>query len=654
MTVAFRAASEDARFNEETASPTLPSGTAAGDLLLAFQASDSEGALSEMSAPAGWTQIGSASRSNVGFFKVWRKIATASEPATLGFPDSTSAHCSVVVVALTGVDPSAPLSVTPTFNDGSATTTHPAPSVTGAAGGMQITAHFAGTNGTTRSYTKPSGMTQAAVSTLSEDAWVLLGVYYDELDSGGPTGARIATCSASRPYITMSLVVQQPSVQVISPSGILSGLTFGTPAVAEASDPHTVDAIGIASAEALGTPTVSVPVVATGPYPGPGLFPGADLFPGVAPATGDRSVFPATIDSAAAFGSPVVNTSDGAQTVVATGIDSTEDFPIPVVVVEPIPPQEVDPVGLFTAEAFGRPVLTLSIPIPTADGRDTYFVDGIDLTQFAWAIETAEGLLSTPGTVGDNVALPGRDGELQVFGSLGQPRRADGPGRISFNMWLLGGDQITGYVPDGSTTQREWFDRWDELVRLLHRRTVAIDHARPDGTIRRAFAHLTPDETITPSRSPGSPWFARLRAVFTIPGGHWTDITPVTTGVLELPTNGYVDLSVFAAATAPCTELQVIFGPGNNPRLSTSTGHIGWNGVIAPGRQLGIDTATGFTHQAHGASWVPGFDRLTYAPGPRLFEVDPSEPLQAIFTHTTGAAMSMTVEITGKRHYRTS
>lgn len=655
MAVAFRSASEDARGNSNTVVPSRPTGVQEGDLLLAVQASDVDGSLSSMTAPSGWTQISSESRgSDVGFVKVWQKIATSSEPSTYSFPDSTSSNCSIVIVALTGYDPSQPLAVTPTWAKGSNSTTHPAPSVTGTDGGLLLTAHIAGTDGTTRSYSAPSGMTLAQDSTLSSDGWILLGVYYDELTSSGATGTRIATCSSSRPYITMSLVVQQPSPLVISPSGINPGLVFGSPTVSVADAAQTVEVIGIATAEALGAPTVTVPTVATGPYPGVGLFPGSELFPGVAPATGDRSVFPATIDSQEAFGAPVVNTSDGSQIVVATGIDSEETFPIATVTVEPIPPQLVETVGIFTEEAFGRPVLTLSIPIPTADGRDTYYIDGIDLTQFAWAIETAEGLLSTPGTVGENVALPGRDGELQVFGGLGQPRRPDGPGRISFNMWLLGGDQITGYVPDGSTTQAEWFARWDELVRLLHRRIVAIDHARPDGTIRRAFGHLSPDETITPDRRPGTPWFARLRAVFTIPSGHWTDITPVTTGTLELPTNGYVDLSVFAAATAPCTELQVIFGPGNNPRLSTSTGHIGWNGVIEPGRQLGIDTATGFTHQAHGASWIPGFDRLTYSPGPRLFEIDPSEPLQAIFTHTTGADSTMTVEITGKRHYRTS
>jgi hypothetical protein len=652
LAVSFRSASEDARNTSNPPVPTPPAGVAAGDLLLAVQTSDHRGSLSAMTV-SGWTEIGSGSRSDVGFVKVWQRIATASEPAEYEFNDSSSATSNAVVVALTGYDPSQPLVVTPVFTDGSASSTHTAPSVTGTAGGMLLTAHVAGTAGTTRSYTAvPSGMTRAQETTLSSGGYILVGVFYQALAADGATGSKIATCSASRPYVTMSLVVQQPSPLLVSPSSINSTGAFGSPSVSIADADQTVSAVGIASAAAFGSPTVTAPTL-PGPYPGSGLYPGSTLFPGEEfQAPDEQTISPVTIPSAEAFGSPVVNTDDEAKTVIVTGIDSDETFPIPTVTVDPIPPLTVETVGLFSAEAFGRPVLTLEIPVPTPTGIDTYFIDGVDLTRHAWAIETAEGLLPTPVPVGDNVALPGRDGELQVFGGLGQPRRADGPGRISFNMWLLGGGHETGYVPLGSTTQNEWFERWDELVRLLHRRQVVIDHARPDGTIRRAIAHLMPDETIEPSRAPGSPWFARFRAVFTIPAGRWTDLTPVTTGVLSLPTNGHVDLSVFAQATAPCTELQVVFGAGNNPRLSTSTGHIGWNGVITSGRKLGIDTATGLTHQASGAAWTPGFEGLTYAPGPRLFEVDPSEPLQGIFTHTTGGFAEL--EISGKRHYRTS
>jgi hypothetical protein len=653
VAVSFRSASEDARGNTTTATPALPTGTQTGDLLLAFQASDEDGTLASMTAPAGWTEIGNYSRGDdVGFIKIWRKIATAGEPSTYDFPDSSSAHCSVVIAALTGHDTSDPIAVAPTFTEGSDSTTHTAPSVTGVANGLLLTAYFAGTHGITRTYTAPSGMTLTQDSTLSSGAWVLLGAYHQSLSVAGATGAKTATCSSSNPFIALSMVVRAPSALAVSPSAINSAEAFGSPSVSLSGGGQTVDAIGIGTAEAFGSPTVTQPA-GIGPFPGLDLFPGANVFPNEpAPAHQSQTILPATIVSAEAFGTPIISNSDGVQTVAPTGIDSAEAFPIPTVTVDPIPPLAVETVGIFSAEAFGRPTLALEIPVPSATGADAYYIDGVPLTDYAWAVEIMEGLVQTAGVVGDNVALPGRDGELVVFGEQGQPRRADGPGRIVFNMWLIGGDHETSYVPVGSTTEKEWVDRWDELVRLLHRRRVIIDHARPDNTVRRAIAHLVPDETIEPTRYPGSPAFARLRASFSIPAAHWVDITPVTTGVLSLPTNGHVDLGVFAAATAPCTELQVVFGAGNNPRLSTSTGHLGWNGVITPGRQLGVDTATGFTHQAAGSAWVPGFAGLTYSPGPRLFEIDPSEPLQGIFTHTTGGFMD--VEISGKRRYRTS
>ena len=53
-----------------------------------------------------------------------------------------------------------------------------------------------------------------------------------------------------------------------------------------------------------------------------------------------------------------------------------------------------------------------------------------------------------------------------------------------------------------------------------------------------------------------------------------------------------------------------------------------------------------------GSAWAPNYANLTLAPGPRLFEIDPSENLSAVLTHTGGGSMS--VEVTGKRRYRTS
>lgn len=701
MAVQYRSASEDCRGTTNPCDPPPPPGTSTGDLLLAVQASDVDGSLGQMEAD-GWTEVSSSSRSGVGFVKVWQRTATSSEPDTYTFEDATDAQQAVVIVALHGYDPAQPLAVEPTWASGSATGQHPAPSVAGVDGGMLITAHVAGTDGTTRTYSPPNGMTEAKETQLSSGGNLLIGVNYLELTSAAATGTRAAMCSASEPYVTMSLVVAPIGTKTLEPSGITSAEafgaptvvvvpppvlpesidsaeTFGEPVVASASDALTLQPIGISSGEVFGTSpypgphlfpgagtfpgpdmVVSLSSPGNGPFPGPQLFPGPNTFPGVAQdAPIVLTLLPAGVDSAEVFGSLIVETDDGEQFVNVTAIDPLDPadvFGSPTVEVD-LPGLSLEPLGIPSAEAFGRPIAMREVPPPVMPTwRETYFIDGVDLMSYAWRIETAEGLQVTPGVVGDDIELPGRDGALQVLGALGQQRRADALGMIIFNLWLKGVDPVTGTVTPHTdeASADEWYQNWDRLVRLFHRRMVTIDHPRPDGSIRRAIAHLLPNESIVPSRSPSSPWFGRFRATFVIPAAHWTDTAAVTTGQQSLTTGSSLSLEAFAAATAPCTELTVTFGEGNNPRLSTSYNHVGWNLVIASGRQLGIDTAAGRTHQASGAAWDPGYAGLTYAPGPRLFEIDPSEALEAVLTHTTGVGAEMAVEVSGKRRYRTS
>jgi hypothetical protein len=757
-TVTFRGSSEDARGLATNPVPVPPTGTTAGDLLVAIQTSDLNGSQAAMTAPTGWTEQGSTGRLGTGFMKVWTKVATGSEPASYSFLDETDSQGSTVIVAVTGQDPTAPLVAAPTFNNGTDATGHTAPAVTGATGGLLLTAHLAGTGGTTRSYSaSPAGMALVRQSTLSTGANILTAVYQQGLTGTATTDAKTATVSASTPWVTMALVVTPDAAAVaqtvapdgipgaaafgvptlalpqdVTPVGIPSGAALGTPTVTGIGVAQTVTTIGIGTAAALGVPAVVVVTtsVFVGPYPGATTYPGADQFPGmtnlspqtvapfgifdpdavgipdvwvndpdaltviakgidpvfavgepvvtVASVTGllpddalypsvdlypdgageqgvpDLSVAPSGIGTAEQLGFPVVGRANGPQDVVTTAIDPAEAFGVPTVG-EILPPTEIQPDSIDPAEAFGRPVVFLEVPPPvTIPGVyfDTYFVDGFDLSNYATQIEVAEGLQDTPGTVGDNIALPGFDGAVQVYGGLGQQRRADAVGRITFSMWLVGVDPDTGTIPDGSGDAEEYLARWDELVRLFHRRTVTIDHPRPDGSVRRAIAHLLPGETMSPSSRSAAPWFGRFKATFAIPGAHWTDLDQVSTGPQSLTSGQALSLAAFSGATAPCTELDIVFGPGNNPRLSTSYSHVGWNGVVAAGRQLGIRTVDGTTNQAGGAAWTPGYDGLTYAPGPRLFEIDPTEALQATLSHTGGG--SMTVEVRGKRRYRTS
>src|SRR5580765_1252104 len=287
-----------------------------------------------------------------------------------------------------------------------------------------------------------------------------------------------------------------------------------------------------------------------------------------------------------------------------------------------------------------------------ADYLDTYLVDGVDLRSLATRIEVAEDLQTAPEPIGGDIVVPGMDGELMVFGGSGQPRRPDGPGRITFTMSLAGVNPATGAFAPGVDTATKYFDQWDTLVRLFSSRTLQVAHPRPGGQpTRYTTARLL--ERLAPSREPFSPWFGKFRAVLAIPGGHWVESSTVTTGPTSLTTGQALNLSAFSAATAPCTELLLRFGPGSNPRLQTSYGFFQWGGVISAGRELLVDTATGLISSGAGTAWTPGYGaELSYSPGPRYFEVDPSETLSATLTHTGGGTMS--VEVSGVRRYRTS
>jgi hypothetical protein len=279
-----------------------------------------------------------------------------------------------------------------------------------------------------------------------------------------------------------------------------------------------------------------------------------------------------------------------------------------------------------------------------------YLVNGVDLTTFATRITTGDGLQDGADPDDGAVKLYGFDGAYDPYLTGGR-RPADGAGSITFDMWLVGVDATTGLISTSSTMDL-YYRQWDALVRLFHRRRLTIDHVGPVGT-RRCFARLA--SGMSPARDPSSPWFGRFKAVCVIPAAHWFDTSTVTTGTVAVANGGALDLSVFTGATAPITDVKVRFGAGNNPRLTSPTGaFVAWNGVIAATRQVEFQSATGLITSGTGTAWTPGYTAGSYAysPGPRFFEVDPTEALTATLTHTGVGTVS--VEVLGTRRYRTS
>ncbi|MEV7013263.1 hypothetical protein [Streptosporangium sp. NPDC051022] len=132
MAVSLRAVSSNASIAEGADTCAKPTGTAAGDLLLAFQSADL-GTLAQIGTPTGgttWQLLASrASGTDADLkTKIWWKIAGSSEPATYGFTWSSISYACIAIAALQGAGTSTPV-VAQTGND-VADTTVPTPSGT--------------------------------------------------------------------------------------------------------------------------------------------------------------------------------------------------------------------------------------------------------------------------------------------------------------------------------------------------------------------------------------------------------------------------------------------------------------------------------------------------------------------------------------------
>lgn len=278
-----------------------------------------------------------------------------------------------------------------------------------------------------------------------------------------------------------------------------------------------------------------------------------------------------------------------------------------------------------------------------------FLVNGEPLKSFAQVITTGDGLQSAAALVGDNIALPGMDGAHNPY-EIGQQRRPDGEGRFTVALSMKGVDPGTGVWLPG-TTEQTYLDNCDDMIRRWYSRALVIDAERPDGSTRRMRGHLVPGESLDFTRERSSPAFGMYVASVAIPSGRWADIDPVTTGVQTLTSGNNLSLTAFAAATAVCTDLEVVLHAGLNPQLDKADGYLARGGAITSGRQVRFFTSTGVIDDGAGTAWTPGYTGLDYSPGPRYFEIDPDQPLEATLTFDGGGTMD--VEISGPRHYRT-
>jgi hypothetical protein len=280
----------------------------------------------------------------------------------------------------------------------------------------------------------------------------------------------------------------------------------------------------------------------------------------------------------------------------------------------------------------------------------TFTINGVALTTVAQKITVGDDLLTAPSLVGDDVTIPGRDGELDVY-QIGQRRRPDSAISWRPHLWIKGIDPLTS-APGASGSLQSYLDNVDAAIRMFSARSLAIVATRPDGSTRTATGHLKPGESMDFTRERSSPSYGEYLPSVLIPAGRWIGSATITVGPLNLATGASVDLSAFAVATAVCTDLTITFGPASNPKLTLDSGWVQYGNVVGAGKTAVINTQFSTLAAGTGTAWTPSYADLSYSPGPRFFEIDPTGDTSAIFTHTGGGTASVT--ITGHSHYRTS
>jgi hypothetical protein len=171
---AFQSSASTGTTYDTSFTPAVPSGTVAGDLLVAVGWISSD----TLSAPAGWTP-GCDVDNGVMHLYVWAKTAGSGEPPPV-FTATTGSYGRVSLYRLTGADAATPVDVT-----ASDTATLDAPSVTTTGNDRTILHLFGSSSGFGTPPVVPAGDTQIE---SADDYYLVAAASHSEQSVAGPTG----------------------------------------------------------------------------------------------------------------------------------------------------------------------------------------------------------------------------------------------------------------------------------------------------------------------------------------------------------------------------------------------------------------------------------------------------------------------------------
>lgn len=266
--------------------------------------------------------------------------------------------------------------------------------------------------------------------------------------------------------------------------------------------------------------------------------------------------------------------------------------------------------------------------------------NGVNLGSYCFMTSDISELLTVPTRRGENAVVPGRHGVIRTRNKKFEP------GEIVLPMWIVGATSY-GAIPYGTTDRELFFTRRDELLRIFYADEVALRFTRPNGLVTEAVCEVM--DVIDFTRRQDEP-LARISVALRVLGSFWRDLEPVSQTITGA-TGTTVPLAAFAGGTAPMSDLQVTFtGPVNNPRLTHGASWLQYNGVIATGRELVLDSGFWSATPGFGLEWQPDLRQVFRQPGPAWLELDPTQtPFQIRFDHTGGGVA--TCEIAGRRAY---
>ena len=177
---------------------TQPTSLVTGDLMLALISQRSSPPLDQnmVSVPSGWTLVQYlGDGSSVGLL-IYRKLVTASEPASYSWTLGSSGRTAAAIVAFRGVDSSSPIDVSGGQSN-AASTSYTAPSVATTVAGTLLLSVYSAVDGSS-SISAVTGMTQAfSVVTGAGTNGLVMASFYATQAAAGATGSRTSTANRS-------------------------------------------------------------------------------------------------------------------------------------------------------------------------------------------------------------------------------------------------------------------------------------------------------------------------------------------------------------------------------------------------------------------------------------------------------------------------